>query len=292
MVSDGSSSPSRISDWPSLTSSLRSTAASDDRQHRRDGSISLSAACARLRRRQRVAGAARDRACRARRRRRPWPTPRLLSWATADAENAGEAVAVAALRQQRRAVHRDWPDSTRTSDSLAAMLHVHRLEHIGERSFCAADAERAGGLRDAGRLVAQRLHQPQHAVRARGRSRAAPGRSAPRAIRARDRRTPHRAAAGYPPAIAPSAHRRDRRASPASRSALPSRGRDRRLPARPLRTACARDRRRRARARDRRSLRSDRPSRSEFAAAPAARARPAAGWRASRARASRPCRSC
>ena len=51
------------------------------------------------------------------------------------------------------------------------MRGVLRLEHIGDRVLAGRfHAEAFGGLGDTGRLVAQRLQQPQHAVRARRRA--------------------------------------------------------------------------------------------------------------------------
>ncbi len=47
---------------------------------------------------------------------------------------------------------------------LAAVLQMHGLEDIAERVLGRGHAEPLGGLRDTGRLMAQRLQQPQHAV--------------------------------------------------------------------------------------------------------------------------------
>ena len=52
----------------------------------------------------------------------------------------------------------------RVSDSLAAVLQMQGLEHIGQRILLRGRAEPLGGFGHAGRFVAQRLHQPQHAV--------------------------------------------------------------------------------------------------------------------------------
>ena len=51
---------------------------------------------------------------------------------------------------------------------LAAVLQMHGLEHIGQRILGRGHAEALGGLGHAGRFMAQRLHQPQHAVLAHG----------------------------------------------------------------------------------------------------------------------------
>ena len=47
---------------------------------------------------------------------------------------------------------------------LAAVLKVHGLQDIAERVLGPVHTEPFGGLRDTGRLMAQRLQQPQHAV--------------------------------------------------------------------------------------------------------------------------------
>ncbi|MGY3347542.1 hypothetical protein ACVWYK_006311 [Bradyrhizobium sp. USDA 4470] len=51
---------------------------------------------------------------------------------------------------------------------LSSVLRVQRLEHEAERVLGLGRAETFCGLRDSRRLVAQRLHQAQHAVFARG----------------------------------------------------------------------------------------------------------------------------
>ena len=47
---------------------------------------------------------------------------------------------------------------------------VQGLQHVDDRIVARLHAQPLGGVGDAGRLVAQRLHQPQHAVGARRRS--------------------------------------------------------------------------------------------------------------------------
>ena len=88
-----------------------------------------------------------------------------------------------------------WPASTPRQRQLAAVLQMHGLEHIGRaRPWPTA-------RRDAWRSRRRRaIHgaAPSSGAARRSRappSRAAPGRSGPRAIRGRDRRTPRRAAA-------------------------------------------------------------------------------------------------
>ena len=176
----------------------------------------------------------------------------LLGVLADELEDAGDAAGIALGRQEGRAVG-DLPVEHARDRHLAAVRGVQRLDHIGERVGAGLDAEPLDGGRDVGRLVAQRLHQPQHAVGAGRRRPSAPGRRGRRAAPCRDRRTPCRSAAGCRRAVAPSARRRGRRASPAWRSARSSRGRRSRLRAARLRTRRAPCRQRRARARGRRS---------------------------------------
>ena len=138
----------------------------------------------------------------------------LLGGLADQLEHAGDAAGFALGRDEGRAVA-DLAGEHARDRHLAAVRGVQRLDHIGDRIAAGLDAEALGGVGDARRLVAQRLHQPQHAVGARRRARSAPGRPGRRAVPWRDRRTPCRAAAECPRAAAPSARRRDRRASPA-----------------------------------------------------------------------------
>jgi hypothetical protein len=52
---------------------------------------------------------------------------------------------------------------------LAAVRGIDGLEHVSD-GLARFDAESLGGIGNAGRLVAQRFHQPQHPVGARGRA--------------------------------------------------------------------------------------------------------------------------
>ncbi len=80
-----------------------------------------------------------------------------------DREDAGDAPALAGRGLQCRAV----VEPTRKhapQRQLAAVLQMHGLEDIGQRVLLLLDAEPAGGLGNTGRLVAQCLHQAEHAV--------------------------------------------------------------------------------------------------------------------------------
>ncbi len=86
-----------------------------------------------------------------------------------DAEDAGDPAALARRRLQRRAVvemSRQHPRQRQFS----TVLQMQRLEHIGQRILARGRAEAFCRFGHAGRLMAQRLHQPQHAVLAQRRS--------------------------------------------------------------------------------------------------------------------------
>ena len=251
IVTEGSSSSSLCNAWPSLTSSLRSLAETAiestgarrrDRQQRRMRGLAGGDGVAghgmvELGERDGFAGAG---------------GAALLRGLAQQLEDAGDAAGLALGRQEGQAV-RDLAVEHARDRHLAAVRRVQRLEHIGERIVAGLDAEPLDGGRDVGRLVAQRLHQPQHAV---GAGRGAHQHRADQAVAQllrRDRRRPCPSAARCRRATAPSVRRRGRRASPASRSARSSRGRRCRLRAARLRKRCAPCRQRRARARGRRS---------------------------------------
>ena len=93
----------------------------------------------------------------------------MLSCGAVDREDAGHPAGLARRRLQRGAVVETAGEHARQRQ-LAAVLRVHGLEHIGQRILRRSRAEPLGGLGDAGRFMAQRLHQPQHAVLARRRA--------------------------------------------------------------------------------------------------------------------------
>ena len=64
---------------------------------------------------------------------------------------------------QRRGVV-EMPGQHPRQRQFAAVLQMHGLEYVGQRFFWRGRAEPLCGLRDAGRFMAQRFHQPQHAV--------------------------------------------------------------------------------------------------------------------------------
>ena len=166
MVSEGSSSFSRSSAWPSLTSSLRSVAAIAIASTGGDGSTVTSAFGAVLPLDSvspvltasslpsaTVSPASAE--------------ARLVSWAQFTAEmpdtrplSPDEDCSVAPSSRR--------PASSARQRQLAAVLQMHGLEHIGQRILGRGHAETLGGLGHAGRFMAQRLHQTQHAVLARG----------------------------------------------------------------------------------------------------------------------------
>ena len=84
-------------------------------------------------------------------------------------EYAGYPPALAGGRLQRRAVI-EVPGEQPRQRQLAAVLQMHGLEHIAQRILGRGSAEPLGGLGHAGRFMAQRLHQPQHAVLAQRRA--------------------------------------------------------------------------------------------------------------------------
>ena len=176
----------------------------------------------------------------------------LLGGLAHELEHAGDAAGLALGRLEGRAVG-DLAVEHARDRHLAAVRGVQRLDHIGERIVAGLDAEPLGGRRDVGRLVAQRLHQAQHAVGAGRRAHQHRTDQAVAQLLRRDRRRPCPSAARCRRAAAPSARRRGRRASPAWRSARSSRGRPCRLRAARLRRRRAPCRQRRARARGRRS---------------------------------------
>ena len=125
---------------------------------------------------------------------------------------------------------RDRPASTRQRQ-LAAVLRMQRLEDVAERLLAGCTPSRAAVSSMPGASW-RRAFIRRSTPLSRAAEPTAPGRSPVAQFARRDRRTPRRAAAGCPRAIAPSARRRGRRASPASRSGPPSRDRDLRLRAR------------------------------------------------------------
>ena len=86
-----------------------------------------------------------------------------------DAEDAGDPAGLARRGLQRRAVVEMSRQHPRHRQ-LAAVLQMQRLEHIGQRVLARGRAEPFGGIGHAGRFMAQRLHQPQHAVLAQRRA--------------------------------------------------------------------------------------------------------------------------
>ena len=95
-------------------------------------------------------------------------------------EHAGDAAGLALGRQEDRAVA-DLSVEHARDRHLAAVRGVQRLDHIGDRIVAGLEPEPLRGLGDPGRLVAQRLHQPQHAIGAGGgadQHRTRPGRRA------------------------------------------------------------------------------------------------------------------
>jgi hypothetical protein len=87
----------------------------------------------------------------------------LLGGLAHQLEHAGDAAGVALGRHEGGAV-RDLAVEHARDRHLAAVRGIQRLDHIGERIAAGLDAEPLGGGNDVGRLVAQRLQQPQHAV--------------------------------------------------------------------------------------------------------------------------------
>ena len=92
----------------------------------------------------------------------------LLAVLTHELENSGDASRLALGVQQIGAVG-DFTRKHAGHRHLAAMRGVDGLEQVSD-SVAALHAEPFCGVRDAGGLVAQRLHQAQHAVGARGRT--------------------------------------------------------------------------------------------------------------------------
>ena len=84
-------------------------------------------------------------------------------------EHAGNAAGFSLGRVEGGAVA-DLPGQHAGDGHLAAMRGVERLEHRGDGLVARLDAETFGGVGHAGRFVAQRLHQPQHAVGTRRRT--------------------------------------------------------------------------------------------------------------------------
>ena len=131
IVSDGSSSFSRSSAWPSLTSSLRSVAASDIASTGGVGSTLHQRRRRGLAARQRVAGldrvelAERDRVA-------GFGRGALGIVRAADRENAGHPPGFAGGGLQRRAVV-EMAGEQPHQRQLAAVLQMHGLEHIGQR---------------------------------------------------------------------------------------------------------------------------------------------------------------
>ena len=87
----------------------------------------------------------------------------------ADRQDAGDTTGFAGGGLQRGAVI-EMAGKQPDQRELAAVLQMHGLEHIGQRIFLRGRAEPLGRLGHAGRLMPQRLHQPQHAVLARRRA--------------------------------------------------------------------------------------------------------------------------
>ena len=86
-------------------------------------------------------------------------------------EDAGDATGLVVFGQERRAVA-GLPGEHAHDRHFAAVGGVERLEHIGQdflgdRIAAGFDAETFGGFGNARRFVAQRLEEPQHAVRPR-----------------------------------------------------------------------------------------------------------------------------
>ena len=81
-------------------------------------------------------------------------------------EHAGDAAGFRIRRQEGGAVAGLAGEQT-DHRHLAAMRRVIGFEHQPRRVIAGLDAEALRGVGDGRRLVAQRLHQPQHAIRAR-----------------------------------------------------------------------------------------------------------------------------
>ena len=92
----------------------------------------------------------------------------LLAVLAEELEHAGDATGIALGGDERRAVA-DLAVEHARDRHLAAVRGMDGLEHIGHGA-AGLDPEPLGGIGDAGRFVAQRLHQPQHAVGARRRA--------------------------------------------------------------------------------------------------------------------------
>ena len=84
-----------------------------------------------------------------------------------DGEDAGDAARPAGGGLQRGTVVEMAGEQSRQRQ-FSAVLRMQRLEDEAERILALGRAETFCGLRDTGRLMAQRLHQAQHAVFARG----------------------------------------------------------------------------------------------------------------------------
>ena len=93
----------------------------------------------------------------------------LLGGLADELEHAGDAAGLVVTGQQRRAVAGLAGNHPRDRH-LAAVGRVQRLQHIGDGVAAGFHAEAFRGFHDARRFVAQRLHQPQHAVGARRRA--------------------------------------------------------------------------------------------------------------------------
>ena len=93
----------------------------------------------------------------------------LLGGLADELEHAGDAAGLVVAGEQRRAVAGLAGNDPRDRH-LAAVGRVQRFQHIGDGVAAGFHAEPLGGFRNARRFMAQRLHQPQHAVGARRRA--------------------------------------------------------------------------------------------------------------------------
>src|SRR6202051_2255781 len=140
IVSDGSSSFSRCSAWPSLTSSLRSFAESEIASTGGVGSSLTSAGGAVL---------ALDSVLAERPRRAGLGRRAFGIVCAVDREDAGHPPGLARRGLQRRAVIEMAGEQPRQRQ-LAAVLQMHGLEHIGQRILLRGGAQPLCGLGNAG----------------------------------------------------------------------------------------------------------------------------------------------
>jgi hypothetical protein len=88
---------------------------------------------------------------------------------TAHRQDAGHAASFTAGGLKGRTIFNP-PRKHARQGEFAAVLQMHGFEHIAQSFLGCRHAEPFGSGGNVGRLVAQRLHQPQHAILAQGRA--------------------------------------------------------------------------------------------------------------------------